>query len=295
MLFRQMKYFTAVVESGSFTEAAERCFISQSAVSQQIAALEVDLGVRLLIREGRKFRLTPAGESFYGRCRAILQSVEEARAEAVRLGSDGELTLNIGYLAGYDGPELQSALVAFSREYPEVNVGVFRGTHEELYRAVRSGEANLVLSDQRRAFCEEYENFVLAQCPARIDVLPAVLPAPQETVTVLALESTPCILVAEKGEEETERRFYTEMFGLRSPCLFAASLDEARLMAMSGRGFLLVESARPQAAAPLTRLELRHADGSAIVRTYCAFWQKRRSNYYVEEFASNLRAEYARQ
>ena len=45
MLLRQMKYFTAVVECGSFTEAAEECFISQSAVSQQIQALENDLGV----------------------------------------------------------------------------------------------------------------------------------------------------------------------------------------------------------------------------------------------------------
>ena len=44
MLLRQMKYFTAVVECGSFTEAAEECFISQSAVSQQIQALENDLG-----------------------------------------------------------------------------------------------------------------------------------------------------------------------------------------------------------------------------------------------------------
>ena len=62
MLLRQMKYFTAVVECGSFTEAAEECFISQSAVSQQIQALENDLGVKLLHRESRGFSLTPAGE-----------------------------------------------------------------------------------------------------------------------------------------------------------------------------------------------------------------------------------------
>ena len=49
MLLRQIKYFIAVVESGSFTEAAEKLFISQSAVSQQIRALESELGVALLI------------------------------------------------------------------------------------------------------------------------------------------------------------------------------------------------------------------------------------------------------
>ncbi|HIR98069.1 MAG TPA: LysR family transcriptional regulator, partial [Candidatus Merdisoma faecalis] len=50
MLLRQMKYFAAVVECGSFTEAAEQCYISQSAISQQIRTLEKELGVELLHR-----------------------------------------------------------------------------------------------------------------------------------------------------------------------------------------------------------------------------------------------------
>ena len=65
LLFRQMKYFTAVVDCNSFTEAAEQCYISQSAISQQIRSLEKELGVELIHREKRKFSLTPAGEYFY--------------------------------------------------------------------------------------------------------------------------------------------------------------------------------------------------------------------------------------
>ena len=60
MLFRQMKYFMAVVDAKSFTEASYALEISQSAVSQQIKALEEDLGVPLLIRHHRRFALTPA-------------------------------------------------------------------------------------------------------------------------------------------------------------------------------------------------------------------------------------------
>lgn len=67
MLFRQMKYFVAIVDCGSFTEAAERCYVSQSAISQQMSALEAELGVKLFERDGRKFRLTPAGDYFYGK------------------------------------------------------------------------------------------------------------------------------------------------------------------------------------------------------------------------------------
>ena len=51
MLLRQIKYFCTIVEEGSFTEAAEKCFISQSAISQQIQSLEKELGVKLIKRE----------------------------------------------------------------------------------------------------------------------------------------------------------------------------------------------------------------------------------------------------
>lgn len=60
----ELKYFIAVVEAGSFTEAAERCHISQSAVSQQVQALERELGAELLHRKSRLFTLTAAGEHF---------------------------------------------------------------------------------------------------------------------------------------------------------------------------------------------------------------------------------------
>ena len=60
MLLRQMKYFTTIVDCNSFTEAAEQCYISHSAISQQIQALEKELGVELIHRENRRFSLTPA-------------------------------------------------------------------------------------------------------------------------------------------------------------------------------------------------------------------------------------------
>ncbi len=64
-MFKQIKYFQAVVRCGSFTEAAQECYISQSAISQQIQALEQELGIKLLDRKNRKFSVTPAGEYFY--------------------------------------------------------------------------------------------------------------------------------------------------------------------------------------------------------------------------------------
>lgn len=65
MLLKQMKYFITIVDCHSFTEAAEQCFISQSAISQQIKALEKELGIRLFERNKRQFSLTSSWRYFY--------------------------------------------------------------------------------------------------------------------------------------------------------------------------------------------------------------------------------------
>ena len=292
MLLRQLKYFVAIVDCNSFTEAAEKCFISQSAISQQINALEEDLGVKLIKRENRKFSLTPAGEYFYHEAKVIEDKLQEIRRETVRLGSDDELHLKIGYLASYDGAELQSTIMEFAKIYPEVVVSVSKGTHEDLYFSLKNGEVSLVLNDQRRAFSDEYENFVLNQSPAYIEVASSHRLAAKKFVTTKELEEYPCILVATKGRETTERDFYANTLGIGKQFLFTESLDEARLMAMSGRGYLLVESVKRQTSSPLIRLEVRRDDNRPIVRTYCAFWAKVRTGYYIEEFADILRKKF---
>lgn len=81
MLLRQIKYFVTVVDTGSFTEAAEECFISQSAISQQILSLEKELGVQLLVRSTRRFTLTEPGKYLYSHgknCSAKLKNLKTA-------------------------------------------------------------------------------------------------------------------------------------------------------------------------------------------------------------------------
>lgn len=80
-----MKYFVSVVDCNSFTEAAELCFISQSAISQQIQALESDLGIELIHRKNRKFSVTPAGEYFYQKSKKLLEEVEQMKIETINI------------------------------------------------------------------------------------------------------------------------------------------------------------------------------------------------------------------
>ncbi len=284
-----MKYFVAVAECGGFTAAAERCYISQSAISQQISALEGDLGVQLFKREGRKIILTPAGEYFYRRCKAIIAETEEVRAETVRIGSDSESRLTIGYLSAYDGARLGRAVAQFSRLYPEVIISVFSGSHEDLYNALTECRADIIFSDQRRVFSPEAENLILAKLPASVEVAAESPWAARGAVAADEISDMPCIVVSTKGNEGRERDYYEKYLHIGKQFIFAQTLGEARLTAVGGRGYIVVDCAEGDPPPSFARVEVCRSGGGIIERTYCAFWLKRRSNYYIEEFARMLR------
>lgn len=290
MLLRQMKYFASVIDCNSFTEAAEQNFISQSAISQQIQALEKDLGVSLIIRENRKFSLTPAGEHFYNHCKGILEEIEDLCRETVQLGQDSELQLRIGYLRCYSGQELHQAIAEFSQTYPEVSINIVNGTHEELYDHLRFGSVDLVLTDQRRAFSDEYVNFQLLQCGCYVEISTRNKLTKQEFVTLKDLIRTPCILISSKEQQNVEQDYYKNTLGFGGNFLFAESLEEGRLMVVGNRGFLPIESVGtlPLEGSTIRRLPV-YRDGSQILRNYCVFWRKKQADYYIEEFANTLR------
>ena len=86
-MFRRIKYFQAVVRHHSFTEAAQQCYVSQSAISQQIRALENELGVSLLHRENHGFTVTPAGQYFYDKSLTLTSDLEMLCKETVEIGN----------------------------------------------------------------------------------------------------------------------------------------------------------------------------------------------------------------
>ena len=290
MLFRQMKYFISVVECNSFTEAAEQCYISQSAISQQIRSLEKELGVELIHRENRRFTLTPAGEYFYEQSKGILNEVEDIRRETFRIGKDKEMELKIGYLRCYSGQELHQAVAEFSRLYPEVSIHIVNGTHEELYDLLRFGRADLVLTDQRRAFSDKYANFQLLKCGCYAELSVRSPFAEQESVTMEELKRQACILISSREQQNIEEDYYKNTLGFGGRFLFAENLEEGRLMVAGNRGFLPVErvGTLPPCGTGVKRLPVME-QGQQLKRNYCLFWVKENASYYIEEFAEILR------
>lgn len=290
MLLRQIRYFQTVVEKNSFSEAAAECYVSQSAMSQQMQALERELGVPLFERHNRKFTLTEAGQHLYERSLAITAEIDRLRSEVVRIGRGDEAVLSIGYLVSYDGDEFRRAISAFSEKFPSVRLEITSGNHEDLYEGLISDRIDIALNDQRRAFSDVYENLVLTRTVCSVEIAAHNPLAARETVDLTDLKGTPCILVASKEQEEEERRYYRDIVGFKGDFLFAPTLAEARVMVVSNRGVLPVELTGREGSpgAAIRRIPLTRR-GDRLARNYCAFWKKDNSGYYVEAFADLLR------
>ena len=292
-MIRQIRYFQSVVRNNSFSEAAQECHISQSAISQQIQALERELGFYLLERKNRKFILTPAGEYFYKKSLVLIADYERMCREAGKLAKEDKAALVIGYLRCYSGQEFHLALEEFSAKYPDVSVKIEYGNHEELYELLRAGNVDMVLNDQRRAFSDQYVNLILTVGKEYIEILSRNPIASLPSVTTQELKNVPCILVASREQRENEQEYYRDVVGFQGDFLYAENLEEARLMVIGGQGFMPVEGVKSaESFGPsISRIPLFRGD-SQITRNSCAFWKQENSSKYVEEFADILKRKF---
>ena len=294
MMLKALKYFQSVVRLNSFSGAAEENFISQSAISQQIQALERELGFQLLERKNRTFTLTPAGEYFYQKSLILTADYERMCSEAAKIAKGDQAALKIGYLRCYTGVEFHRAVELFSEAHPDVEVSVYYGNHEELYSLLRSGRADLVLNDQRRAFSDEYVNLILTTCRSYIEVSARSPLAQMEAIAPQELKNVPCILVASEAQQETEQEYYHDVVGFQGEFLRAENLEEARLMVIGRKGFLPVEGTGRAAPVGTSIVRVPLVRGKEpILRNYCAFWKKEHSGPYVKKFAELLKAQFA--
>lgn len=119
---RRLAYFVSVVETGSFTAAAERLGITKAVVSQQVARLEQEFKTSLLVRTTRKVQVTEAGQAFYQRCSLILREAEDAFGELAEAAIEPSGTLHLTAPFDYGISIVVPAIAAFSKRYPNCKV-----------------------------------------------------------------------------------------------------------------------------------------------------------------------------
>ena len=142
----QLRYFVSVAESGSFTKAAMNHYISQTAITQQIHALEENIGVKLLDRNSRPVSITPAGKIFLKEAREILARIDTAMQRTREASSGLEGELHLGYTKGYEHSDLPRHLRRFHHEYPNILLSCYRRDTDSLAAGLIKGDYDVIFT-----------------------------------------------------------------------------------------------------------------------------------------------------
>lgn len=144
MDLRHLRYFLYVAEEMHFGRAAQRLGISQPPLSQQIRALEEELGVQLFERTSRRVSLTPAGQALLPQAREALAQMERA-AEAARQAHRGEIgRLGLGFTASAPFvPRVADALYAFRQSHPRVELALQELGRDEQIAGVEQDQLDI--------------------------------------------------------------------------------------------------------------------------------------------------------
>lgn len=144
MDFRKLEYFIAAVECGSFTKAAQECFVSQTAMSQQIAAMEQELDFLLFDRSGYRPTLTLSGKAFYESSKVLVEAYEQAVKQARALKNETVGSLRIGISGPIEKRFLPETLSKFVARHPEVNLELLELSFRKLSEKIRNGELDIM-------------------------------------------------------------------------------------------------------------------------------------------------------
>jgi len=143
MEIHQLTYFVAVVETGSFTRAAERCNIAQPSLSQQIMKLEQELGEPLFDRLPRRVVLTDAGRMLLPRANSILAELQDIKQGLNEDIEDGRGVLSVGFIPTIAPFVLPRVIKRFTLDFPLATLSVQEDLTEVLVREIVEGKLDV--------------------------------------------------------------------------------------------------------------------------------------------------------
>lgn len=229
----QLKYFLAVVETGSFTKAAERVYVTQPTLSAGIKKLETNLDTRLFDRSSKRVFLTENGTRFVERAKAVLHQLN--LAEAAVKTDDSPKLLKIGILMTIPSRSIHQILHPFGRQEAGLVTEIFEGTEQEILNRLDEGRIDVALTILRPGaknnnislYQESYSVAIASHHP--LANLSAIDP------TQLANEPT---IVRSRCEVLSETsRFFTDR-NVRPRLVYRTAQDERALaMVAAGIGF----------------------------------------------------------
>lgn len=277
----QIRYFVTIAQTGNFTKAAERLFVSQPSLSAGIKKLERELGVMLFERGGRRVLLTPAGQFFLAKAEAMLKDYQFMLQDIQKFKE--QPTLRLGTLHTLRGCDLAELIGAFRSKHRNVAIELHSGYLENLSDWLEAGDIDLAITWLRAD--ESKDSLFLFSQQLMLAVFPSHPFAQRPTVPLMDLNGQPYI-------ERLHCEFWRsgphlfESAGVEPHIVYSANSEEWVIsLIQAGLGMSLMPKWRQ-----LSNLIYVPIDNLSIARTIGLKWRNHHASEAVEwfrKFASN--------
>lgn len=297
MNLNQLEYFINAAETLNFTKAAARCFISQTAMTQQIRALEKTIGVQLFIRDKQHVELTAAGRVYLREARAVLARSQEA-IRLARTASEGvEGALSIGFIRGFGQSDFSEILRLFHSSYPSITITLTSDNMSGLYQRLEKGTCDVIFSVARKnRHFSDNEHIYIKSYPVVAVLSPGHPLAERKFLTYPDLTDESFILMQPSGraKDEMEESMLVYERGGFFPNVVGLEGDPETLLLMIavGMGISIVPEyiiRIHQKRNDLRILPLLKSDGSAETIDFEAVWQEKKKNPSVEHLLNVIK------
>ncbi len=163
MKLQQLKYVREIVRRGlSISAAAEAMYASQPGVSNQVQALETELGLQIFERHGKRLTgITPVGESVLATAERVMQEVENLKALAADSRHEQKGTLSIGTTHTQARYALPKAIKQFAADYPDVHLNMVQGTPPEVAEMASLGKVDMAIATEGLS---QFDNLAILPC-----------------------------------------------------------------------------------------------------------------------------------
>ncbi len=287
MDLRTLRYFVTAAEELNITRAAERLNMSQPPLSNQIKALEAELGTTLFVRGKRHLKLTEAGSLLYRRAVQLLELAEQTQQEIQSLnGLSG--TVNVSVVDGRAPFLLARWISGFRGEFPDVKFRLWNGSGDEVLERLNRGLADVAV------VAAPYDSENLAGFPVSREPWVAMIPKDHplartkgESIPLSSLANEPIIAPSRSSRVEALRSWFAEIGAEPNIICELANYLDAVALAEQSVGICIF----PQTTYTPNRMLVKKVIvDSARQVEYALVWaKKQRHSELVEEFINFVR------
>lgn len=289
MTITQIKYFLVMANCLNFTKAAAQLYITQPALSRQIAAMEEELGCILFVRSSRKVALTPSAVVLKEEFQKIYDSynIAVAKAQAAYQGLSGEL--DIGILDGTRvGDLFPGVLRFFADRHPNVDIKMRNYSFRALIEKLTGGELDLIITLKFDIEQLEGVNYKVIEKTRDHIVVPASHRlASLKSVSMEDLKDETFIMVSPEDSAQSPR-LIIERFReaqIMPKIRFAPSIQAEMLWVEAGVGICMLDSRNVMFENPAVRfLDIEQVSDPSLVLA----WNSDASNRYIKLFVDNF-------